>query len=123
MSSLIDHARRELELIGEESETIEGYLKIVQAFSDMRHSGGSASVAIPVINQLLQFKNLKPLTDDPDEWLYHAGDTWGDPEGNGIWQNKRNGEAFSIDSGKTYTLLSESDTTPGPIHTSVSKGL
>lgn len=105
MSNLVDHARRELELINEEPDTIEGYLKVVQAFADMGHSGGSASVAIPVIHELLQFKNLRPLTDDPVEWHHHGEDVWGAP--GGIWQNKRNGEAFSKDGGKTYYLVSD----------------
>lgn len=104
-SSLVDHARRELELINEEPSVIAGYLKIVQAFADMGHSGGSAAVAIPVINALLRFKNLKPLTDDPNEWAHHDEDVWG--QDGGIWQNKRNSEAFSQDGGKTYYLLSE----------------
>jgi hypothetical protein len=98
MSNLVDHAKRELELLGEEEETVEGYLKIVQAFADMGHSGGSASVAIPTINALLQYKNLTALTDNPDEWM--AVDDQ-------AWQNRRNSEAFSTDGGKTYYLLSE----------------
>jgi hypothetical protein len=98
MSNLVDHARRELELIGEEPEIIDGYLKVIQAFADMGHSGGSASIAIPTLNRLLQFQNLKPLTDDPSEW--NQVDILG-------WQNNRNSEAFSTDGGKTYYLLSE----------------
>lgn len=107
MSNLVEHATRELQLIGEEPEFIAGYLRVIQAFADMGHSGGSASVAIPTINALLQFKNLKPLTDDPDEWMQHSEEVWG-AEG-GVWQNKRNGEAFSDDGGKTYYLLSDRD--------------
>lgn len=105
MSNLVEHARRELELIGEEPQTVEGYLKVIQAFADMGHSGGSASVAIPTINALLQYKNLKPLTDDPAEWNYHTEAVSG-IEG-GVWQNIRNSEAFSRDEGKTYYLLSD----------------
>lgn len=121
MSNLVEHARHELELIGEDTETIDGYLKVVQAFADMRHSGYSASIAIPVIGKLLHFKNLSPLTDDPEEWFHHDSDVWGTSEG--IWQNKRNSEAFSKDNGKTYYLLSESEgpTRDRPIHTSVLK--
>lgn len=104
MSNLTNHARRELELIGEEPETIEGYLKIVEAFSDMGHSGGSASVAIPTIHRLLQFKNLRPLTDDPNEWNHIAEEMAGQPD---LWQSQRNSEAFSHDGGKTYYLLSD----------------
>lgn len=104
-SNLVDHARRELEAIGEEEAVIKDYLKVIQAFADQGHSGGSASVFVPNINQLLQFKNLGPLTTDPREWFYHGRDRW-DGE-NGIWQNTRNSEAFSNDGGKTYYLLSE----------------
>lgn len=103
-SNLVVHARRELALLGEEPETINGYLKVIQAFSDMEHSGGSASIAIPTINALLQYKNLKPLTDDPKEWADVADATETAPA---IWQNVRNSEAFSNDGGKTYYLLSE----------------
>lgn len=110
MSNLVDHAKMELEIIGEEPETIEGYLKVIQAFADMGHSGCSASFAIPVINELLQFGNLAPLTDNPDEWYNHGG----------FWQNKRNSKAFSNDSGKTYYLLSEGGNrdNPHPLHDS-----
>lgn len=97
MSNLVKHAKRELEIIGEEPEFIEGYLKVIQAFADMGHSGGSAMVAIPTINELLQFRNLAPLTNAPDEWI-EVGDS--------MWQNIRNSEAFSTDGGRTYYLLS-----------------
>lgn len=116
MSNLVEHARRELSIVGEEPEFVEGYLKVIQAFADMGHSGGSASVAIPVINQLLQFKNLTPLTDDPDEWMHIAEAQWG--EKGGVWQNRRNSEAFSKDGGKTYYLLSERDGNSRPVHIS-----
>lgn len=115
MSNLVEHARRELELIGEEPETIQGYLKVVQAFADMGHSGGSASVAIPTLFELLQFKNLRGLTDDPEEWMHIAEEMAGEPN---LWQNRRNGEAFSNDGGANYWLLSEggSSSNPNPLH-------
>ena len=116
-SNLVKHARRELILLGEDAETINGYLKVVQAFADIGHSGGSASVAIPTINALLQYKNLKPLTDDIHEWN-HVGDAT--PESPNIWQNTRNSEAFSNDGGKTYYLLSECNRRrPKKMHDSV----
>lgn len=77
-----------------EAIVIDGYLKVIQAFADMRHSGGSASVAIPVIGKLLRFENLSPLTDDPDDWI---------EVGYGMWQNRRCTRMFSEDGGKTYT--------------------
>ncbi len=118
-SNLVDHARRELELIGEEPSTIEGYLQVIEAFAEMGHFSGSASVAIPVINELLQFKNLSPLTDELDDWFHHEEGVWG--EAGGGWQSCRNPEAFSNDEGKTYYLLSEggNDKNRHPLHESV----
>lgn len=120
-SNLVRHARRELELIGEDPETVSGYLDVIRAFAKMGHSGGSASVAIPTINQLLQFKNLSDLTNDPKEWTHVAEEMWGVP--GGVWQNNRNPEAFSNDGGQTYYLLSEggSDKNRHPLHMSVEK--
>lgn len=104
-NNLINHARRELQAIGEEPAIIEQYLRVVTAYADMGHSGGSHSVAHPILMRLLDFKPLGPLTNNPDEWYYHGEEVWG-KEG-GVWQNKRNGEAFSNDGGKTYYLLNE----------------
>lgn len=119
-SGLVAHAKRELELIGEDPETIEGFLKVIQAFADMGHSGGSASVCIPMLNDLLQFKNLAPLTDDPDEWMHIHEKMAGVPD---CWQSTRNPEAFSNDGGLTHYLLSEggSDSHREPLHVSVRK--
>lgn len=108
-SKHITHARRELELIDEEQWAIEGYLKMIQVFADMGHSGGSASVFIPTLCDLLQFKNLKPLTTNPDEWTDVGGM---------MWQNVRNSEAFSRDGGMTYYLLSENPDEVVTLHTS-----
>ena len=112
-NSLVTHARRELEVINEDPETIEKYLKVVQAFSDMGHSGGSVGVAVANLSRLFLYQNLKPLTDDPKEWSYISEDKWDGTQG--IWQNIRNGEAFSSDGGKTYYLLSEGRANNGRI--------
>lgn len=126
MSNLVDHARRELETIKEDPQHIEGMLKMVETFAEMGHSGASAAIAIAQLNGILQFQNLSPLTDDPDEWYFHgnidfglAEDAWHNGAG-GVWQNKRNGEAFSNDGGKTYYLLSEgaNASNPSPVHNS-----
>lgn len=117
-SNLVKHAQRELEIIGEEPEIVEMYLNVVRAFIAFGHSGGSASVAIPVITRLLSFQPLSDLTDDPDEWVHHTEEVW--PEPGGVWQNRRDGEAFSSDEGKTYTLLRERDIGVETIHTSKS---
>jgi hypothetical protein len=101
-SNLVQHAKRELDLIGEEEWIVNGYLKMIRIFAGMGHSGGSASVFIPTLNALLSYNNLSPLTDSPDEWML-VSDT---SEGK-CWQSKRNPEVFSDDGGKTYYLISE----------------
>ena len=113
-SHLVQHARRELNAINEDPETVEGYLKVIQAFSDMRHSGTSAAHAIGTLALLFSYQNLSPLTDDPEEWMHIAKDVAGQPN---LWQNRRNPEAFSTDGGQTYKLNSN----PNVIGITISK--
>lgn len=107
-SNLVVHARRELELLGEDAKTVDSYLRVIQAFADMGHSGYSAAIATQVLNDLFKFNNLRPLTADPKEW-YECAES--------LWQNIRNGEAFSEDGGKTYTLVDDNGT-PKKLYTS-----
>lgn len=118
-SNLVAHARRELRLIGEDTDTISGLCRVIRAFADMGHSGGSAPYAIAYLERLLRFQPLSDLTDDPGEWIdRHAEGLTTSP----LWQSKRNSEAFSTDGGKTYTLLSEQeaagDLATTPLHRS-----
>jgi hypothetical protein len=120
--SLVEHARRELERIGEEPGTVDWYCRVIAEFASFGHSGGSAMVTIPVLNALLQFKPLSPLTDDPAEWRDISQYQGGKPG----WQSIRHSQAFSADGGRTYWLLDElgaagsMDTTP--LHTSEPSG-
>lgn len=100
--SLLEHTRRELELIGEDSDVIDWYCRVVKEFSSFGHSGGSASVAVPTLQRLLSFEALTPLTDDPGEWEDRS-----EVSGYPIWQNVRDSRAFSEDGGLTYYLLHE----------------
>ena len=118
-SNLVTHARRELRIIGEDPDTIRGLCRVVQAFADMGHSGGSAQFAALYLDKLLRYQPLSDLTDDPDEWIdRHAEGLTSSP----LWQSKRNSEAFSTDGGKTYYLLSEQeaagDIATTPLHRS-----
>lgn len=124
-SNLVDHANREMDLIGWPKPTraqIRGDLsaykegtdekwnlmmrisviRIVEVFASQGHSGGSAQQAMFMINQVLQYKPLSSITDDPEYW-HHL-----DPAMTGgidMWQCKRNPEAFSHDGGKTYYFV------------------
>lgn len=110
--NLVEHAKRELALAGNDEDFNNSIIKAVEAFASYGHSGGSASVAVPMLNDLLQYKNLTPLTDHWDEWMeVEMGDI-------PCWQSIRNPEAFSHDHGYTYYLLSEgaNATKPEPLH-------
>lgn len=117
MSNLVDHARRELTLVGEDQDVIDGLCRVVQAFADMGHSGGSAHFATQYLERLLRYQPLSELTNDPGEWIdRHSEGLTTEP----LWQSVRNPEAFSTDGGKTYTLLSEREAAGGlattPLH-------
>lgn len=101
-SNLVQHARQELEFAGVEEDVRPSILAAIQAFSSYGHSGGSASIVIPMINRLLQFQNISPLTDNPDEWNDVA-----EFSGRALWQSRRRADAFSEDGGKTYYCLDE----------------
>ena len=92
MSNLVEHAKKELTMIGEEKRVVDGYLKVIQAVADMHHSGGSMSYFLPTLVKLLNGENLKPLTNDPEEW-----DDRSKMSGVPMWQNKRNSKAFTYD--------------------------
>jgi hypothetical protein len=104
-SNLVKHARRELEMVGEEPEVIDWYCRVIGEFASFGHSGTSAEITTQVISALLRFQNLTELTNDPVEWNYVSGPTGEDA----IWQSRRNPEAFSTDGGKTHYLLSETE--------------
>lgn len=99
-SNLVQHARREIDLIGLPEKDRKLLLDMVERFAQYGHSGGSAQWFTVTLTRLLQFENLMSLTDNPNEWERVAEDTW---------QSVRNSEAFSLDGGKTYYLLSENE--------------
>lgn len=98
--SLLDHAKRELELAGNDEDFNQSILKAVEAFVEYGHSGGSAPVAIEILTKLLEFKNITPLTSDPNEWQKIPEEI-----ARGLWQSHRRADAFSRDGGRTYHLL------------------
>lgn len=98
--SLLDHAKRELELAGNDPEFNESIMNAIEAFLEYGHSGGSAPVAIEILTKLLEYKNITPLTNDPKEWIKIPKEIAAD-----LWQSQRNAAAFSKDGGRTYHLV------------------
>lgn len=83
----------------------ENLLAMIAIWIQAGHSGGSAPMAVAMLDQILSYRTLTPLTNNPDEWYQHGGP---DDEGTDFWQNKRRGEAFSTDMTlQTYYLLED----------------
>ena len=78
-------------------------LDLVKLFSLQGHSGGSAWVVTSLFNDLVRYRPISPLTNDPAEWNDVADFSGGEP----CWQSRRRHDAFSRDGGKTYYLLDD----------------
>lgn len=110
MSNLVDHATRELKEASVDAELSKIIVEMIRTFASYGHSGSSAEYAANLVNALLRFQVLTPITDDPSTWEHHPEEGWGEP--GGVWQNRRNSKAFSTDGGKTYRLLGDSQSEP-----------
>lgn len=98
--SLVEFARSELARIGDGTDEMqsvmnEHIIRMVQTFSDEGHSGFSASYAVAILEKLLRYEPLTPLTGEDDEWCEVS---------TGVHQNRRcshvfkeNGQAYDID--------------------------
>jgi hypothetical protein len=85
----------------------EAVMKLVRAFADDGHSGGSMQMTLAAFDRVVRFKCLTDLTDNPDEWMNvsHMGAN-GDPA---MWQSLRMCSCFSTDGGKTYYDIDAGD--------------
>lgn len=83
--SLIESAKRELQLINFGDEDIEAMVSILERFFDQWDSGGAVYAVAPILQRLIAGKCLSPLTGEPDEWFDH---------GDGRYQNLRVGSVF-----------------------------
>lgn len=98
--SLIEYAKKELDLIGlgEDDRTGETpdyqmrdhILRMVDEFSQEGHSGFSASYALNIISRVLAYKPLSPLTGEDSEW---------NEVGEDLWQNRRASNVFKTTEG------------------------
>ena len=90
--SIINHAKNELNIIGlskseneMDVEMANHILHMVEEFSKEGHSGYSASYAISILEKLLRFEPLTPLTGEDSEWIEVS---------TGLYQNNRCGHVF-----------------------------
>lgn len=99
--SLYNFAVRELDLIGLTDEDDinaamrKHILHMVEEFAKEGHSGLSAAYAISVLEKLLRFEPLTPLTGQEDEWVDVSEMSDGTP----LFQNIRCSRVFKDESG------------------------
>lgn len=103
--SLLEHAEKEIALAKGLDSEYDGMLKdsileIVKVFAKQGHSGFSAGMTISILEKLLRFQPLTPLTGEDSEWVKISNDD--------VYQNtrcshvfKENGVAYDID-GKVF---------------------
>lgn len=114
MGSLREFAEAELRLLGNDQEYNDYILKVVDTFAEYGHSGSSAAYTVGLLEKLLSYKPIAPLTGEESEWM---------EVGEGVYQNNRcstvfkqrdrfNGQAYDIegkvfigDSGSYYTNM------------------
>jgi hypothetical protein len=94
MSNLRLHAERELDALGEK-DMREHLLHMVDVFSEEGHSGFSASWAVSVLEKLLRYEPLAPLTGVDGEWM---------EVGEGVWQNVRCSHVFKNTAHGAYDI-------------------
>lgn len=102
MSNLHDHAVYELSLLDdgsdEQKEVNKDILEIVDKFASQGHSGFSAYYALSLVDRLLKFLPIKPLTGEDSEWnqLNYGGKV--------EYQNKRASNVFKDSNGNVYDV-------------------
>lgn len=97
---MIEYAKNELARIpcdedGMQEHMNSNILEMVRLFSEQGHSGFSAGYALSVLERLLRFKPISPLTGEDDEWREVC---------HGSWQNKRCSSVFKDKDGKAHDI-------------------
>lgn len=116
MSNLQSHAIRELTLLGYEFDddgmpvqSEDGFdinaemclclMELLEVFSKQEHSGASAGYLISLLQDLMRFEPLSPLTGEDDEWVDVA-----EQNGEPLWQNNRCSGVFKQGNGTAYYI-------------------
>lgn len=106
-SNLVKHARRELRLAGMFDndadfgpEFAEHVVGVIAKISEGGHSGGSMELLRGLLNELLQYRPLTPISSAHEEWELRRKEDYGYSEH--LWQNKRDPSAISNNGGYTW---------------------
>ncbi len=96
----IQHARRELELLGADDEEADLMLQMVAIWLKLTANRGidDQMVYRDMLLDLGTGQNITPLTNNPEEWEQVTPT---------LWRSTRNEEAFSRDGGSSFWLFRE----------------
>jgi hypothetical protein len=105
-SGLESFAERELSRLlgdpdgdGMQREMNKHLLRMVRTFAREGHSGFSAGYAVSILQKLLRYEPIGPLTGDADEWI-DVSEMSGGP----MWQNTRCSRVFKGADGRAYDI-------------------
>ena len=104
-SNIVEHIKTELPEPEDDDDDMQvamnkHLMRMGKLFSVEGHSGFSAAYANSVLNKLLMFEPLGPLTGEESEWMY-----WKDDLGNEMAaQNKRCSSVFLRKDGSAYDI-------------------
>lgn len=103
---LVAHAEQELKIagMGADSDGVnklmhDNIIEVVTVFSKQGHSGFSAGYAIGILEKLLRYQNLRPLSGEDNEWINVS-----EMSGYEMWQNKRLSSVFKGADGRAYDI-------------------
>jgi hypothetical protein len=110
MSNLEDYAKRELALLrrpGDEPDEMQdaieaNILKMVAMFAYEGHSGSSASYTISILEKILRFEPVTPLTGADDEWNEIDPDCFQNNRCGRVFKDSKDGQAYDSQ-GRVFT--------------------
>lgn len=77
-------------------EMCEHILKMVDVFAEEGHSGFSAEYAIGILQKLLRYQPLSPLTGGDDEWIEVTDGVFQNKRCSRIFKDGKDGQAYDI---------------------------
>jgi len=107
MSNMTDFAIKEMDIIGlTDDDEMNGAMRkhilhMVEEFADEGHTGFSASYALSILQKVLAFKPLSPLTGKDSEWMDVADNLYQNTRYSAVFKKGKDGEAYDID-GKVF---------------------
>lgn len=107
-SALVHHARHELQraYIADADTDVavsNVVMDVVNVFAERDLEQCQMAAALGLLDKLLRFQPLTPLTSDPDEWMDVSEASGGNP----MWQSRRKASVFSKDGGQTWYDLDD----------------